>query len=65
MGLLDHDFAFPPVSRLKRYPATGVDVLIVGGGIGGLYAAMHCYRKGHNVRVLESSSELDLNGRSY
>lgn len=38
-----------------RYPDTGISVLIVGGGIGGLMCALECWRKGHQVRVLERS----------
>jgi hypothetical protein len=38
----------------KRYPETGIDVLIVGAGMGGLMTALECWRKGHNVvRILE------------
>jgi 2-polyprenyl-6-methoxyphenol hydroxylase-like FAD-dependent oxidoreductase len=33
----------------KRHPSTGVDVLIVGAGMGGLTTALECWRKGHNV----------------
>ncbi|KNG44537.1 fad binding domain-containing protein [Stemphylium lycopersici] len=32
-----------------RHPRTGVDVLVVGAGMGGLTAALECWRKGHNV----------------
>jgi len=32
-----------------RHPNTGIDVLIVGGGVGGLMTALECWRKGHNV----------------
>jgi NADPH-dependent 2,4-dienoyl-CoA reductase/sulfur reductase-like enzyme len=38
----------------KRHPETGIDVLIVGGGMGGLMTALECWRKGHNVvKILE------------
>ena len=40
-------------SELKRYPETGISVLVVGAGIGGLTAALECWRKGHSVRILE------------
>lgn len=33
--------------------ATGIDVLIIGAGIGGLTAALECYRKGHTIRIFE------------
>ena len=61
--MLDYKFDFSAASQLKRYPSTGIDVLIAGGGPGGMFAAMHCYRKGHNVRVLELGSRYDANGR--
>lgn len=41
---------------VQRYPLTGIKVLIAGAGIGGLLAALECYRKGHSVMVLERSS---------
>lgn len=33
----------------ERQPSTGLDVLIVGAGMGGLTTALECWRKGHNV----------------
>lgn len=40
----------------KRHPETGLDVLIVGGGMGGLMTALECWRKGHTVvGILERS----------
>ncbi|CAI6332013.1 unnamed protein product [Periconia digitata] len=33
----------------KRHPVTGIDVLIVGAGMGGLVTALECWRKGHNI----------------
>lgn len=47
---------------MKRYPPSGIDVLVVGGGIGGMFAAIECHRKGHNVRVLEAGNSYDENG---
>ena len=34
-------------------PPSGINVLIVGAGVGGLTAALECHRKGHSVRVIE------------
>ena len=45
-----------------RYPDTGISMLIVGGGIGGLMCALECWRKGHQVRVLERSKWEQLIG---
>jgi NADPH-dependent 2,4-dienoyl-CoA reductase/sulfur reductase-like enzyme len=33
----------------ERHPKTGIDVLIVGAGMGGLMATLECWRKGHNI----------------
>ncbi len=39
-------------------PSDADDVLIVGGGIGGLATALACAREGRRVRVLERAGEL-------
>lgn len=37
-------------SRLpERYPETGINVLVVGAGMGGLMTTLECWRKGHNI----------------
>ena len=46
-----------------RCSETGLDILIVGGGIGGLMCALECWRKGHSVRVLERSKEENQLGK--
>lgn len=33
----------------KRRAQTGIDILIVGAGMGGLMTALECWRKGHNI----------------
>ncbi|KAK7222478.1 hypothetical protein V2G26_010481 [Clonostachys chloroleuca] len=38
---------------MKRYPSSGMSVLVVGGGIAGLSFAIEAYRKGHDVKILE------------
>ena len=43
-------------TKLKRYPETGISVLVVGSGIGGLMTALECWRKGHSVQILERSA---------
>ncbi|KAK0452012.1 uncharacterized protein EV420DRAFT_1630458 [Desarmillaria tabescens] len=45
--------------NMLREPLSGIDILIVGGGLAGLTAAIECYRKGHNVRVVERRPGLD------
>lgn len=43
--------------------SSGIDVLIVGAGVGGLVAALECYRKGHNVRIWERSRSPAAGGK--
>jgi hypothetical protein len=46
----------PTSSLPSRHPSTGVSVLIVGAGMGGLMTALECWRKGHDVvGILERS----------
>ncbi|KAK0190814.1 hypothetical protein F5146DRAFT_1137633 [Armillaria mellea] len=45
--------------HMVREPLTGIDILIAGGGLAGLTAAIECYRKGHNVRVIERRPGLE------
>ena len=49
---------------MRRETATGIEVIIVGAGLGGLYAAVECHRQGHSVTVLESRARLDPIGES-
>lgn len=61
--MLDYKFDFPPAAGIRRYPSSGTDVLIIGGGIGGLFAAVNCWQKGHDVRILEAGTRYDrING---
>lgn len=41
-----------------RLPPTGIKVIIVGAGFGGLCAAIECDRKGHDVILFEKVTEL-------
>lgn len=54
-------------SRLpNRHPETGINVLIVGAGMGGLMAALECWRKGHNVtKILERNNGPVYSGACY
>jgi ribulose 1,5-bisphosphate synthetase/thiazole synthase len=56
----DEAMDFAPVGT---YPSTGIDVLIVGTGFGGLTAALEFTRKGHNVHVLERRNVPDVSGK--
>ncbi|KAJ5657918.1 uncharacterized protein N7484_001567 [Penicillium longicatenatum] len=42
----------------KAATPTGIKVVIVGAGFGGLTAAIECYRQGHSVEIYESFPEL-------
>ena len=46
------------------HPRTGIDVLIVGAGVGGLTAALECYRKGHTVRIIEREQSASSAGKT-
>lgn len=50
---------------LNTWPRSGIKVLIVGTGFGGLTAALECYRKGHDVRILERNKTTDTSGDMY
>jgi 2-polyprenyl-6-methoxyphenol hydroxylase-like FAD-dependent oxidoreductase len=47
-----------------REALSHIDVVIVGAGLGGLYAAIECYRQGHSPRVIESKMEVEDLGQS-
>jgi len=49
---------------MQRDPPTDIDVLVVGGGIGGLAFAIEAYRKGHTVRVIERNAQGQYSGMS-
>lgn len=42
-------------SLIPEYPPTGLEVIVIGAGFGGLTAAIECARKGHKVQILERS----------
>lgn len=46
------------MSRFPRLPPSGIKIIIVGAGFGGLTAAIECHRKGHDVTVFEKVAEL-------
>lgn len=49
--------------EVKCAASTGINVLVIGGGIGGLTAALECHRKGHAVRVFERSPKASAAGK--
>jgi flavin-dependent dehydrogenase len=44
--------------------SSGIKVIVVGLGIGGLAAAIECYRKGHSVTIIEKASSPRAQGMS-
>lgn len=50
------------INNVKTYPATGISVLVVGAGVGGLMAALECKRKGYDVRVIERTPSPSIAG---
>ncbi|KAI0554527.1 FAD/NAD(P)-binding domain-containing protein [Xylaria curta] len=50
------------VDGVRRHPRTGIKVIISGGGIGGMFAALECWRKGNDVEVLEQKDALSTLG---
>ncbi|KAI1462168.1 hypothetical protein F4805DRAFT_475330 [Annulohypoxylon moriforme] len=53
------------VDGVLRYPSTGLKVLVVGGGPGGLLTALECWRKGHQVQVLEKNTANSPSGDTF
>jgi 2-polyprenyl-6-methoxyphenol hydroxylase-like FAD-dependent oxidoreductase len=49
---------------MVREPESGIDVLVVGAGLGGLFGAIELYRQGHNVRVIEIKTQVEGFGTS-
>jgi NADPH-dependent 2,4-dienoyl-CoA reductase/sulfur reductase-like enzyme len=51
-----------PMSKPEGYPfigePTGIKVIVVGAGLGGLACAIECRRKGHEVIVFENAPEI-------
>jgi 2-polyprenyl-6-methoxyphenol hydroxylase-like FAD-dependent oxidoreductase len=43
---------------------TGIDVIVVGAGFGGIACAVECKRKGHRVTVIEKVHEMKQLGQS-
>ncbi|KAJ3555464.1 hypothetical protein NPX13_g10350 [Xylaria arbuscula] len=43
------------IDGIRRYPQTGIKVVVSGGGVGGLFAALECWRKGNDVEILEQN----------
>ena len=58
-----HSVAKPDHKRTEHQgPKSGINVIIVGAGFGGLCAAIECHRQGHDVEIFESLKELKVLG---
>ena len=53
------------VDGVHRYPSSGIKVVIIGAGNGGMQAALECWRKGCEVEVVERSAEISPIGISH
>ena len=57
------------MSRPDGYPfigePTGLNVIVVGAGIGGLACAIECRRKGHKVVVFENAARIMRIGLTF
>ncbi|KAI1856855.1 uncharacterized protein JN550_013657 [Neoarthrinium moseri] len=50
------------VNGSTERPKTGIKVIVVGAGFGGLGAAIECHRNGHDVEIYEAFPELKALG---
>ena len=50
-------------SEMQRESLSGIEVLVVGCGLGGLFAAIELFRMGHDVRIIESKAKLEGLGK--
>ncbi|KAI0490257.1 FAD/NAD(P)-binding domain-containing protein [Xylaria cf. heliscus] len=62
MTLLSQSHSGEIIDGVHRYPPTGIKVIVSGGGIGGLFAGLECWRKGNDVKILEQNDGLSTLG---
>lgn len=53
------------VDSVQRSPENGIKVVIIGGGVAGLQAALECWRKGCDVVVVERVEKLSPQGTCH
>ncbi|KAI1764588.1 FAD/NAD(P)-binding domain-containing protein [Hypoxylon sp. FL1150] len=53
------------VDGVHRLGPTGISILIVGAGVGGMMTALESWRQGHDVRILERNPKLDTIGDCF
>lgn len=49
---------------MNREQPSNINVLVIGAGLGGLYAAIELHRQGHTVKVIESKDNIEPLGMS-
>lgn len=55
--------AFEGTPIFDRYPPSGINILIVGAGLGGLAFAIEAHRKGHDVHIIDRRAHFNDYGR--
>lgn len=50
--------------KMNREQPSNINVLVVGAGLGGLYAAIELHRQGHIVKVVEGKCQIEPLGES-
>ena len=50
-------------TNFQRKAPSGVNVLIVGAGIGGMMAAIELHRQGHDVKIVEAKDAMEGLGK--
>lgn len=46
-------------TEMVREPESGIEVLVVGAGLGGLFGAIELYHQGHNVSIIEFKPQVE------
>lgn len=59
---MEMDSICATVDGVQRAHPNGIKVVIIGAGVGGLTAALECWRKGCEVVVLERANDLSQSG---
>jgi NADPH-dependent 2,4-dienoyl-CoA reductase/sulfur reductase-like enzyme len=57
-----NEFEETPIFR--RYPPSGINILVTGAGLGGLSFAIEAHRKGHDVCVIDRRPDFDDYGKT-
>ena len=50
-------------TEFQREAPSGVNVLVVGAGIGGMMAAIELHRQGHDVKIIEAKDAMEGLGK--